>query len=60
MNSPERASRLARMDGFESMAATSGVFLSPLIFNKFGYFGSFGFFTGFSAMAFGYMAFCVK
>ena len=38
----DRASRMARFDGFEQLAFIVGNSLSPLLFNYLGYEGTFG------------------
>jgi membrane protein DedA with SNARE-associated domain len=38
----ERAHRLARLDGVETLANIIGTLLSPFVFQKLGYFGNYG------------------
>ncbi len=56
----DRAYRLARLDGIETAAMMLGTFLSPIIFDAFGYYASFGARIACSTSAFLYVTFVVK
>ena len=56
----ERGAILARMDGIEQTAMLLGVFLSPIIFQRFGYYGSFTFTLTLTVIAVLYLIFCTR
>lgn len=56
----ERAARLARIDGVECFGILVGVLASPLIFNRFGYFGSFGISVAFTFTGLLYLIVFIK
>ena len=56
----ERATRLARIDGVEQIGSLIGTFLSPIIFNQFGYYGNYGFCLGLQSFAFIYIILRVR
>jgi len=56
----ERAHRLARLDGMETIASMIGTILSPIIFKSLGYYGSYSFSCVFLALAIAYMIFFVE
>ena len=59
-NSEDRAYRLGRLDGMETIAIVVGTLLSPIIFKKLGYYGSYSISWLFSILAVIYMVFIVK
>ena len=59
-NPKERAYRLSRLDGMETIATVVGTLLSPVIFKQLGYYGSYSMGWLFSALAVIYMVFIVK
>ena len=56
----ERAHRLARLDGIETLASVVGTLLSPFIFKQLGYFGNYAISCGFFALSIIYLIFIVK
>jgi len=56
----ERAHRLARLDGVETLANVVGTLLSPFVFRQLGYFGNYAISCGFFAASILYLIFVVK
>jgi hypothetical protein len=56
----ERAHRLTRLDGFETIAIIIGTLLSPLIFKKLGYYGNYGINCVFVVLAIAYLVYFVE
>ena len=56
----ERAHRLARLDGIETLANVVGTLLSPFVFRQLGYFGNYAISCGFFAASILYLIFVVK
>ena len=56
----ERAHRIARLDGVETIATMIGTLLSPLVSKQLGYFGNYGLFAGLSLLAALYLKVFVK
>ena len=56
----ERAHRLARLDGIETLANIVGTLLSPFIFKQLGYFGNYAISSLFFAMSIAYLIWFVR
>ena len=56
----ERAHRIARLDGVETIATMVGTLLSPLVSKHVGYFGNYGLFAGLALSAAVYLQYFVK
>jgi MFS family permease len=56
----ERAHRIARLDGTETLATVAGTLLSPLVNEHLGPIGNYGLFGGFSLLSAIYLKFCVR
>ncbi len=56
----ERAHRLARLDGIETLANVVGTLLSPFVFRQLGYFGNYAISAIFFALSIAYLIFFVR
>jgi hypothetical protein len=56
----ERAHRLARLDGVETLGNVLGTLLSPFVFRQLGYFGNYAVSAGFFGLAIAYLVCCVR